>query len=231
MPHDTPMAAHEPLLLYLYYQPPHNPPPLTSSPDARQRQRRAASSRRSSQVVPLFVPSKLSDRPFLSFFLLVSFLSFFRYEGRRHPHHLWGSLHRHHRFFIVRVKSAFYHSMLTCHVPPQHLRHPFDAMLHLLPPVPSGSTILQDTGTYSITKSNDLSHTSFLIRWECYGSYSMANRLTLKTHPSPRLLEAAHSVLISHFFYHYVIINWGNTLAIVTQPIVWSVVLRPQDSH
>lgn len=42
---------------------------------------------------------------------------------------------------------------------------------------------------------------------------------------SPRLLEAAHSVLIGHFFYHYVIINWGDALAIVTQPIVWSVLL------
>lgn len=149
MPHDVPMAAHETLLLYLYYQPPHHPPSLTSSPDARQRQRRAASSRRSSLS---FVPSKLSEWPFPSFFLLVSFLSFFRYAGRRHPHHLRGSLHRHHRFFIVRIESIFYHPRLTCHVPPQHLRHPFDAMLHLLPPVPSGSTILQDAGTYSITK-------------------------------------------------------------------------------
>ena len=38
-----------------------------------------------------------------------------------------------------------------------------------------------------------------------------------------RLLEAAHSFLISHFFYHYVIANWGQTIVILTEPIVWSV--------
>ena len=63
-------------------------------------------------------------------------------------------------------------------------------------------------------------------RLQYCGSYSITNPLAPKTYPFPRLLEAAHSILISHFFYHYVIINWGNTLAIVTQPIVWSVVLR-----
>lgn len=33
----------------------------------------------------------------------------------------------------------------------QHIRYPFDAMLHLLRTISSGSTILQDIGEYSIT--------------------------------------------------------------------------------
>ncbi|KAF9648175.1 hypothetical protein BDM02DRAFT_3096964 [Thelephora ganbajun] len=51
--------------------------------------------------------------------------------------------------------------------------------------------------------------------------YKILVRLTL----SPRMLEATHSALISHFFYYYVIVNWGMTLAIIKQPIIWSVIL------
>jgi hypothetical protein len=40
------------------------------------------------------------------------------------------------------------------------------------------------------------------------------------------LLEATHSALISHFFYHYVITNWGETLVVLTQPIVWSLAVQ-----
>lgn len=43
---------------------------------------------------------------------------------------------------------------------------------------------------------------------------------------SRRLLEAAHSVCSWHFFYHYVIEDWGRTLALITEPIVWSVLYR-----
>lgn len=42
--------------------------------------------------------------------------------------------------------------------------------------------------------------------------------------PLFRLLEAAHSVLICHFFYHYVIVYWGQTLVVLKEPIVWSVI-------
>lgn len=52
----------------------------------------------------------------------------------------------------------------------------------------------------------------------------------LATYLSHRLLEAAHSFCSWHFFYHYVIDDWGKTLALVTEPIVWLVVLSSWDS-
>ena len=48
----------------------------------------------------------------------------------------------------------------------------------------------------------------------------LPSRLT----PLFRLLEGGHSFLICHFFYHYVFIHWGQTLLILTEPIVWSVI-------
>lgn len=45
------------------------------------------------------------------------------------------------------------------------------------------------------------------------------------------MLEAAHSFCSWHFFYHYVIDDWGKTLALVTEPIVWLVVLCSWDSY
>ena len=49
--------------------------------------------------------------------------------------------------------------------------------------------------------------------------------------PLSRVLEATHSFLISHFFYHYVIVNWGRTIVIITEPIVWSVMACFQGSR
>jgi len=40
------------------------------------------------------------------------------------------------------------------------------------------------------------------------------------------LLEAAHSFCSWHFFYHYVIEDWGKTLALVTEPIVWTLAVQ-----
>lgn len=40
------------------------------------------------------------------------------------------------------------------------------------------------------------------------------------------LLEAAHSFCSWHFFYHYVIEDWGKTLVIATQPIVWTLAVQ-----
>jgi len=40
------------------------------------------------------------------------------------------------------------------------------------------------------------------------------------------LLEAAHSICSWHFFYHYVIQYWGKTLAIATEPIVWTLAVQ-----
>lgn len=40
------------------------------------------------------------------------------------------------------------------------------------------------------------------------------------------LLEAGHSVCSWHFFYHYVIEEWGKSLAIVTQPIIWTLAVQ-----
>lgn len=69
------------------------------------------------------------------------------------------------------------------------------------------------------------------IRWECYGSYWQSHPvLSQDLFLSPRLLEATHSALISHFFYHYVIVNWGKTLVILTEPIIWSVISCSWDS-
>lgn len=40
------------------------------------------------------------------------------------------------------------------------------------------------------------------------------------------LLEAGHSFCSWHFFYHYVIEEWGNSLVIVTEPIIWTLAVQ-----
>lgn len=40
------------------------------------------------------------------------------------------------------------------------------------------------------------------------------------------LLEAAHSCCSGHFFYHYVIEEWGRSLVIATQPIIWTLAFQ-----
>jgi len=193
---------------------PRNPLPYFFS----RRQRRAAPKQK---VVPLFTPSNLSG--FLSFLSGMKNADIHTTFGAAYIGIIASSLYESNRFSTTKTNVVFPVAFLAsfrCNVTPT-----------------TTGILWIDLSTrcwcvLDHQPGGSFSHQPLfcLIRWECYGSYSITSRLALKTHPFLRLLEAAHSILISHFFYHYVIINWGNTLAIVTQPIVWSVVLRPRYS-
>ena len=122
-------------------------------------------SRRSSQVVP--PSSSLTSFRSGHSPLFLSFFSFFSSSSMElfNLHTTFGVA------YIGITVSALYESncvsisvldcRLTSHPSLQHLRYPFDAVLHLLSPVPPGSTVLQDTGAYSITRQKVLPHICF----------------------------------------------------------------------
>ena len=138
------------LPLYLYYRPRWTPPLslfLTSFPDTCRRHRRAApkwkvltggpSLSSSAAVISLFFSSSFS-------FLCLAWLKQ-PFTTRSEPPSLASSL----RHCTRRVPSAVDPDCRLISCPSlQHLRYLFDAMLHVLRTVPSGSRVLQDIGAH-----------------------------------------------------------------------------------
>ena len=97
--------------LYLYYRPHRNHPPPLLFPTPADDNEGLHPSGRSSEAVHLSSPPhQFPKRPFPSFFFSPgSFFPFLQNGRHEHPHNVRSSLHRHHRFFIVRVKLPLCH--------------------------------------------------------------------------------------------------------------------------